>query len=150
MKGITPIISIIVLLLITVSLAGAAYVFLGGYLSGLTSRAVTVTGACMGGDTAFLTITNMGSEEIDLTTACQGDANTFGAPAATCGDITIVRSDSDVNIVGGFDLAAIPAATASQVNAAHFRDTECGSGNICEYAVTRAGEFHPIEVSVRC
>ena len=42
-KGITPIISIIVLLLITVALAGVAWTYLSGYMETYTKGAFTIT-----------------------------------------------------------------------------------------------------------
>lgn len=41
-KGITPIIAIIVLLLITVALAGTAWTYLSGYLGGLTGKSAEI------------------------------------------------------------------------------------------------------------
>jgi flagellin-like protein len=41
-KGITPIISTIVLLLITVALAGAAWVYIGGFMGAYTEKSFTI------------------------------------------------------------------------------------------------------------
>ena len=149
MKGITPIISIIVLLLITVSLAGAAYVFLSGYMQGLTGRAIQVTGTCQGGGTAFITVTNLGNRNIQIDPSCIGDNAITNQQSAVCGDITVVRKDSG-SMVAGFDANAIPAATPTTMSAAHFTDSGCGAGNLCSYAFTRAGEWQPAEVTVQC
>ncbi len=67
-KGITPIIAIIVLLLITVALAGAAWTYLSTYMSGLTGQSVEVRDYfCVGGDMAVILIANTGT--IDLQTS---------------------------------------------------------------------------------
>jgi flagellin-like protein len=67
-KGITPIIAIIVLLLITVALAGAAWTYLSTYMSGLTGQSVEVRDYfCTSQDTATIIIANTGTLKI-LTT----------------------------------------------------------------------------------
>jgi flagellin-like protein len=147
-KGITPIISIIVLLLITVSLAGAAYLFLSGYVGGLTGRAIQVTGTCLGGSSAFITVTNLGNQQIDL-----GNCDTPGSVSGTstvCGDITVVRVDAGGDMDGQFDTDRINASASNQQSAAHFTDAGCGTGNRCEYAFTRPGEWQPAEKAVQC
>jgi len=64
-KGITPIISIIVLLLITVALAGVAWVYLSGFL-GTTTATVTVppNGAFCAGDDIKVVVTNTGTSTL--------------------------------------------------------------------------------------
>ena len=148
MKGITPIISIIVLLLITVSLAGVAYIFLSGYMGGLTGRAVQATGTCVGGSSAFITLTNLGNQNIDLG-ACNV-AGSVAGQAMTCGDITVVRTDSAVAMNGQFDVNTIAASTPTTQSAAHLTDAACGAGNLCSYAFTRAGEWQAAEVTIQC
>jgi len=64
-KGITPIIAIIVLLLITVALAGAAWTYLSTYMSGLTGQSVELRDYfCTGGSTANIIIANTGTLDI--------------------------------------------------------------------------------------
>ncbi|UCC92087.1 MAG: hypothetical protein JSV39_02405 [Candidatus Aenigmatarchaeota archaeon] len=66
MKGITPIISIIILLLITVGLAAAAWTYMGNYLTTLTAKSIEIpTQKCIGGD-AMAVIHNMGTATITL------------------------------------------------------------------------------------
>ena len=67
MKGITPIIAIIVLLLITVALAGVAYSYLNSYMTGLTSKSIEVRDSfCVSGDTAIIIVANVGTTPIDV------------------------------------------------------------------------------------
>ncbi|MCK4714512.1 MAG: hypothetical protein KAT35_02980, partial [Candidatus Aenigmarchaeota archaeon] len=87
MKGITPIISIIVLLLITISLAGAAYFFVTNYMNTLTGQAITLSGVCQGGTTARISVANLGSASIDLG-ACTTRGDISG-DETRCGDITV-------------------------------------------------------------
>ena len=80
-KGITPIISIIVLLLITVALAGVAWTYLSGFL---TTQMATITvppnGAFCNGTALKVIITNTGQEKIVTLTALEasGTGTTAG------------------------------------------------------------------------
>jgi flagellin-like protein len=68
MKGITPIIAIIVLLLITVALAGVAWTYLQGYIGGLTSKSIEVTDYfCLtSNDAPVIFVANRGTSVIDV------------------------------------------------------------------------------------
>jgi flagellin-like protein len=152
MKGITPIISIIVLLLITVSLAGAAYIFLGGYMTAYTGKALQVSnpGLCIGNTEAFITVTNMGTQPIMSLDACTAAG---GETSLDCGDITVVRTDGGTFGAGAaFDDASIAAAQPGVLAKTTFRDPGCASGGpaICKYAFTRAGELQAAESTVSC
>jgi flagellin-like protein len=158
-KGITPIISIIVLLLITVSLAGAAYIFLSGYILGPTGRAVQASGMCLGGTTAYITVTNMGSLPIDISDCISGGANAGDGTAASmdCNDLTIIRTDGgNLGTAASeayFEQGTIAAAEPTQLHKSAFHDPGCapsGTANLCKYAITRAGELAPVELSVSC
>ena len=62
-KGVTPIIAIIILLLITVALAGAAWTYLQAYMSALIGKSIEVTDAfCINGDTAVVLLRNSGTQ----------------------------------------------------------------------------------------
>lgn len=66
-KGITPIIAIIVLLLITVALAGTAWTYLSTYMTGLTGQSVEVMDFfCISGDTAVILVRNAGTTDVDV------------------------------------------------------------------------------------
>ena len=145
MKGITPIISIIVLLLITVSLAGAAYVFLGSYMSGMTGQQLKATALpCVGGTSAYVTITNMGSQVVSLGTC---DVTAVTGVSGVCGDITIVRTDGG-NMDATVSADIINASDIGNLDSVTFIDTNCNTR--CEYAFTRAGELQPETAVVDC
>jgi flagellin-like protein len=64
-KGITPIIAIIVLLLITVALAGTAYIYISNYMASLTEKSIEVTDRfCLGNDRALLRVANYGTSDV--------------------------------------------------------------------------------------
>lgn len=70
MKGITPIISIIILLLLTVGMAAAAWSYMTTYFSSITAKTIEismqkcVSGA--GGQDVLAVIRNMGTATIDI------------------------------------------------------------------------------------
>ena len=66
-KGITPIIAIIVLLLITVALAGAAWTYLSTYITGLTGQSVELQDYfCVGGQTPVILVRNTGTVDMPV------------------------------------------------------------------------------------
>lgn len=67
MKGITPIIAIIILLLITISLAGAAWSYMSMIFGGVTQKTIVVSGFyCTEGDTANVLVRNMGTMVVSV------------------------------------------------------------------------------------
>jgi flagellin-like protein len=65
-KGITPIISIIVLLLITIGLVGIAWLYLSGNLLSRTEKSIEVpfNGAWCDASGAYVTVTNTGIKDL--------------------------------------------------------------------------------------
>lgn len=153
MKGITPIISIIMLLLITVSLAGAAYVFLSGYILGPTGKTVSVIGACAGNTEAALTVTNMGSQPIVLGAAAPRCSVT--GYTAQCGDVTVIKSGTNaLSPSADFNTNSIAPSDGTSFSSALFTDGDCsvGVGNyeVCKYSVSTPGMVAPAEVTISC
>jgi flagellin-like protein len=72
MKGVSAIIATILLLMITIGLAGTAYVYISGMMTGKMAKAISVLDAnCKGGNMTIV-ISNDGQEAI-LNTATGGD-----------------------------------------------------------------------------
>lgn len=66
-KGITPIIAIIVLLLITVALAGTAWTYLSSYMTGLTGNSYEVSDYfCTVNEDIIVIVQNFGTLPLDL------------------------------------------------------------------------------------
>jgi len=64
-KGITPIISIIILLLITVGLAASAWTYMSNYMTTLTAKAIEIpTQQCIEGEKAMAIVHNIGTSSI--------------------------------------------------------------------------------------
>ena len=79
-KGVSAIIATILLLMITIGLAGMAYVFMSGMMTGRTSKTITVLDASCSGDSSTKKITivvsNDGTDTITMT-AGSGDLKIF-------------------------------------------------------------------------
>ncbi len=97
-KGITPVIAIIVLLLITVALSTAAWSYLSGYMGTLTSRSVELIDYfCVAGDTGVIIIGNMGSAPVPV------------------GEITIVDQDTGNTVEGYWSLPSQTPTTTDLI-----------------------------------
>ena len=81
-KGVSTIIAVIILLIITISLAGTAYLFIYGMLTSHMSQSISVLGASCNGTHITLVVSNTGTENITDTEikiyVNEQDAGTFG------------------------------------------------------------------------
>ena len=134
MKGITPIIAIIVLLLITVALAGVAWSYLQGYMGGLTSKSIEVRDYfCASGDKPIIVVANIGTDAINTA------------------DILIMGADLGSPVGGAWAMLNGTALTGSEIpvsGVAKWTLTATCSGT-CSYRITTAGG-RTQRVSVTC
>jgi flagellin-like protein len=65
-KGISAIIATILLLLITIALAGTAYMFTSGFLEGRTKKSISVLTAECVGDDITVVVSNDGLEDVSV------------------------------------------------------------------------------------
>lgn len=147
-KGITPIISIIILLLITIALAGAAYSYLSTYFTGTTGKSIQLIDSyCGGGRYAVITIQNLGTQSISFGTTCLYDTTATGGDTggtitgttATCSDLTITRQDGstmDAYLYTGPQGAQTPTSIDPQ-EMVIFNDTTCTG--FCQYRFLSEG-----------
>ena len=145
MKGITPIISIIILLLITVGLAAAAWTYMGNYFSSIVSKTIEIpTQKCVSGTIAMVIIHNMGTENINIATdivVLKSDGNPVGdeqlgwcdLDAATC----------SFNQTEGFDIATI---ATGQYGKALINCTTTGFAKTCTYDFIVASRTNTVNV----
>ncbi len=102
MKGISAIIATILLLLITIALAGTAYMYVSGMLTGKIQKTITVLSATCSQDkeTLTLVISNDGTADINSTLDLRWTVDDgTGAPAAPtfeCTPETITPHSSSV------------------------------------------------------
>ncbi|UCD03130.1 MAG: hypothetical protein JSV63_00650 [Candidatus Aenigmatarchaeota archaeon] len=120
-KGITPIIAIIVLLLITVALAGAAWTYLSVYMTGLTGASVELQDYfCINSDTAVILVRNTGTVDMPV------------------GDISIINmsdgsiTDGNWADAGGNPISEIGVGKTGTWTA----QTTCASVDECTFRVT--------------
>ena len=89
MKGITPIISIIILLLITIGLASAAWTYMSGYFQGLTSKVLEMSSAsCIGGTQVSFLAGNIGTSNISTASIQILDLDTGSNVVTTWKDLS--------------------------------------------------------------
>lgn len=118
-KGITPIIAIIVLLLITIALAGAAFTFLQGYWTSLTGTAFTIpTGGafCVKNGTSgvyriTLTVSNLASS--DLQTSDFIIAQIDGTDATSSLTSTTIPASGSAVILSNYDCGGSGCGTGA-------------------------------------
>ena len=127
-KGITPIIAVIILLLITVALAGLAWTFLSGYFSGMTAQNIQLIDYSCSGGTARVIFRNAGTASISAALTCTLDGTNT---VATCGTgLTVVKTQGTYSADPTVSTATIAAGTT-----ATFTDN-CGASTTCTYRLT--------------
>ncbi|NIO22451.1 MAG: hypothetical protein GTN38_00305 [Candidatus Aenigmarchaeota archaeon] len=142
-KGITPIIAIIILLLITIGLAATAWTYLSGFLITYTKSISLVDSYCTGANTSNVILRNSGTESIALGSA----ACSFSGTSATCGALTITRTDG-----GTFNGASINPSSGNLGTQATltFRDICTTAGpTVCTYRFITGGTGATV-VSIPC
>jgi flagellin-like protein len=65
LKGITPIIAILVMLLITIAITGSAWIYVSTYYSGMTGKAIEVTSIDCTNAGVAIYIHNIGTDTLD-------------------------------------------------------------------------------------
>ncbi len=137
MKGITPIISTIVLVLVMVALAGAAWSYIGGFTSAYTSKVIDlpIGSSYFDGKNVKIMLRNIGTSAIN-TGSCMTSGNTV-----TCGDITITRegSNNDADIRPS-------AASISPKGSVTITDYACESGNV-RYRISSPSSTYDVNVN---
>lgn len=134
-KGITPIIAIIILLLITIGLAATAWTYLSGFLSGYTRSLSLIDSYCTGSSTANIILRNSGTEAIALgASACS-----LSGTSTACGGLTITRTDG-----GNLNSASISpsSGTLAPRGTLTFTDSGCtssGTPMVCTYRFISGG-----------
>jgi len=137
-KGITPVIAIIVLLLITVALAGAAWSFMSAYWEGLVAKSIHITDSYCSTNEATVLIRNTGTGKITL----END----NGPAS---DIIVINTIAGTNQDGEWeDLSnnGITEAAPGKVFKFVFSCTPAGS--MCNVRFIVGGKSLP--ASVQC
>ncbi|MBU0953737.1 MAG: hypothetical protein KKA90_04975 [Nanoarchaeota archaeon] len=121
-KGITPIIAIVILLLITIAIAGIAYTFITGVVTNTAGKTVRVTGAtCANNGDMIIYFQNVGTETVttngDVTVenpVCVSGTGCFGtSKIAVWAALTVPGGDASSVTVDCADDGAVGANTAT-------------------------------------
>jgi flagellin-like protein len=133
MKGITPIISIIILLLITIALAATAWTFMSGMMTSYTRSFTIVDSYCEAGTTTNIKLryVGTGSDPLSLDNC---NVAFSGGNDKTCGSITVTRTDAVFN---GANFSTDKITSGQIVT---FKDTCTASGTkMCAYRFAGMG-----------
>jgi flagellin-like protein len=137
-KGITPIISIIVVLLIAVSLSAAAWTYISGYWGGLVGSATELTSTiCRGGTTAVVYVHNIGTSRLNMTdgTGLEITRTDTGGTATFSYDPT----DGMLQPGGTGQILDTTCASAGTPTRCSYDIVETGSGRLHQTYVTCSG-----------
>lgn len=142
-KGITPIVATVVLLLVVVAIAGAAYSYITGFWGGITENAIEVTSAVCTGNTVTMYLRNVGTTVLDMGSGSTIVGVTRSIIAGgSLGAMTLVRSNA-TGVCGGATCLVNPRAVGT------LSDANCGAGATCKYTVRAGGGLTDIQVTCR-
>ncbi|MCK5016162.1 MAG: hypothetical protein KAS32_03740 [Candidatus Peribacteraceae bacterium] len=136
-KGITPIISIIILLLITVGMAATAWTYMSSFMTGITEGVVQVTNPiCVDGTEAVFFIKNMGTNAIPTSSIICTDEN-IGASV----DLTWMDQRAE---------GTIDRLDSNNVGRASVTCTTIGAPKTCSYSIMVEDKTSVSRVQVAC
>lgn len=131
-RGISPVISIIIVLLITVSLAAAAWTYISGYWGGLVASGIEISSTvCRGGVNATIYIHNMGTSDLNLQNG-----------------LDVERTDCPGCEVLVYDPATIPAGETGKII-----DTNCTQSGVqqrCSYDILQVSSGRLYQTYTTC
>ncbi len=132
-KGITPVVSIVMLLIIAVAVVGLAYGFISGFFSTVTGKAAIVSGAgsCSTDGHVTITISNVGSDSLETTDM---------TVVAKSGSNAVWPGDWDIT---DFDGGLAPGSAGQLTENSETTNQYCEDG-ICTYDVVVGGTVHPV------
>ena len=139
------VIPVILLLVVTVLLAGLAWVFLSQYVNNVVSTQAQIVDAyCSVGTTSNVVLMNIGTDTISLGSCSEGSVN--GA-SAECGDLSVTKT-SGGTMNGGFSSTSMdPGDTTTFSDAC----TTEGAPATCAYRfLAGSGMSAPITATLTC
>lgn len=140
MKGITPIISIIMLLLITIGLSAAAWTYMSNYMTGMTQGVVEVSNpGCVNGMHAVFFVKNMGTDVLptnNIIVINETDMTAYGSGSLTWEDQT-----------GSSTIDKIEVGQVARLQVDNCAGAEPAT---CRYRVTVKGKTTSSSITVSC
>jgi flagellin-like protein len=94
-KGITPIIAILVILLITIAITGSAWIYISTYYGGITRETIEVTSADCTGSGVQIYMRNAGTETVNENSIAVS-RDVIANPAGGCQDGTVTVASMTV------------------------------------------------------
>lgn len=141
MKGITPIISVIILLLITIGLASAAWTYMSGYMSNLTSRVFeTSAPSCIQGTTVTFLVRNAGTGTMSTVNLVGMDLNT--GLSVTISWTNVSNQAQTITQIGPGETARATIGSPAC--------TTVGMPKTCNYEITIVGTTQKATIPVSC
>ncbi|MEM7821374.1 MAG: archaellin/type IV pilin N-terminal domain-containing protein [Candidatus Aenigmatarchaeota archaeon] len=126
-KGVSAVIATILMLVITIALAGMAYMYISGVFTGATQGIEIVDSYCTGGIVTIM-IRNIGTSDISFVSG----SCTISENAATCGSITVIRTSGGnyaADSVTGDTSRIEPGKTGT------LKNTDCTGPKTCVYRI---------------
>jgi len=120
MQGQNEVFSSIIVLFITIAIAGAAYITIGYYFGGLTEKSIRAVDSYASGGSALMVIQNTGTKAISLL-PCEGSGKTI-----TCGDITITKTQGEGDMELNISKAALQPREAVVITDLGAREGDSG------------------------
>lgn len=128
MKGISPIIAIIIILLITIAIAGAAYAYISIVWGGMITEAIQITGQTCSGGQVTLYVKNIGTESL------------------TASDFIVERDGSVLTITTDYTIDATIAQGAGGT-IAETATNPCTADTYCKYMLVVGGRVYRSDVN---
>ena len=128
MKGISPIIAIIIILLITIAIAGSAYAYISIVWGGMVTEAIQITGQSCSGDQATIYVKNIGT----------------GVLAAA--DFTVERDGTTLTITTDYTIDATIAQGVVGTIKETATGSNCDADNYCKYTLIVGGRVYRTDI----
>ncbi|MEM5807595.1 MAG: archaellin/type IV pilin N-terminal domain-containing protein [Candidatus Aenigmatarchaeota archaeon] len=142
MRGISTVIATILMLMITIALAGTAYLYISGAFTQQLQGIEAVDQFCAGGTQARITLRNLGTNALTYVNgSCTGTGNT-----RSCGSISVTRTDGGMPSLSGDKPTIEPGTTATLIDNSC---TSSGTPRTCVYRIVPpAGRS--VQATVNC
>jgi len=118
-KGISAIIATVLLLLITIALAGSVFVYMSGMLTGKTAKTISLLDASCSGTTITIVISNDGTADILPSELTFLVSNSVASPTWVTGGTIVPHNTTVLTISGSSGTNTVkvisPSNTASQI-----------------------------------
>jgi len=139
-KGITPVVAVVLLLIITVSVVGMGYTFVLGFFGTISGKAVFISGmSSCGGGKVNIIVTNVGTGDIAESDVVIVRTNCIEKGGSTCPSDPAKFSEKTVD---DFPVSPEKSGVLVEDDAQAGINAPCGADNKCTYNVlVGAGVF---------